>query len=78
MWNNQGYEASGGFEATQSADTPSSEKKRSRAQNLVPVQICDIVSAPEEGLSIEGRPVGMVEFIGAVKSVDAQVGKGIL
>jgi len=76
MWNNQGgYETSGGFEATQS-DTPGGgEKKRNRAQNLVPVRVSEILGAPEDGLTIEGRPVGMVEFVGTVKSVDVQASK---
>jgi len=76
MWGNNDYESSGGFQASQSADTPGGgEKKRARAQNLVPVHVREINEAPEEGLVIEGRPVGMVEFVGTVKSVDVQASK---
>jgi len=76
MWNNQGYENAGGFEASSQADTPGGgEKKRNRAQNLVPVRIAEILNAPEDGLSIEGRPVGMVEFVGQVKNVDVASSK---
>jgi len=76
MWGNNDYESSGGFQSSQSADTPGgSDKKRARAQNLVPVHVQEINEAPEEGLVIEGRPVGMVEFIGTVKSVDVQSSK---
>jgi len=73
MWGSNDYETSGGFSATQSADTPGGgEKKRARAQNLVPVYIKDITEAPEDGLAVEGRPVGMMEFVGTVTNVDVQ------
>ena len=76
MWGSNDYETSGGFSATQSADTPGGgEKKRARAQNLVPVYIKDITEAPEDGLAVEGRPVGMMEFVGTVTNVDVQASK---
>lgn len=76
MWGSNDYETSGGFSSTQSADTPGGgEKKRARAQNLVPVHIKEITEAPEDGLTVEGRPVGMMEFVGTVNSVDIAASK---
>ena len=72
MWGND-YGNAGGFDTIQSgcgADTPGGQKPN-RPQNLVPVLIGDILCASEEGFAIEEYPVGMVEFVGIVKNVDA-------
>lgn len=77
MWGSNDYETSGGFSSTQGGDagTPGGDKKRARAQNLVPVHIKEILEASEEGMTIDARPVGMVEFVGQVTTVDVQASK---
>lgn len=42
------------------------ENKGKRKQNVVPVQISEILTAPEEGFTIEGSEVGMVVICGKV------------
>ena len=39
----------------------------------MPVHIKEILEASEEGMTIDARPVGMVEFVGQVTTVDVQV-----
>lgn len=67
----------GGFYGgeTQGQNTPSTgEKRRQRAQNLVPVQISEILDSREETFKVEGMEVGMVTIVGIVDGVDHQVG----
>ena len=55
-------------------NTPSTgEKRRQRAQNLVPVGIKDILESRDELFQVEGMEVGMVTFCGIIDSVDHQV-----
>jgi hypothetical protein len=55
-------------------NTPSTgEKRRQRAQNLVPVKIIDIINSRDETFGVEGMEVGMVAIVGGVTSVDHQV-----
>ena len=55
-------------------NTPSTgEKRRQRAQNLVPVKIVDIIDSRDETFGVEGMEVGMVAIVGGVTSVDHQV-----
>ena len=74
MWGNH-YGNGGGFDATEQSGglkvySPRGQKRK-RAQNLVPVVIGDILCASDvKGFTIEGHPVGMVEFVGIVKDVD--------
>jgi len=42
------------------------ESKGKRKQNVVPVEIKEILSAPEEGFTVEGQEVGMVTIVGKV------------
>jgi len=42
------------------------ESKAKRKQNVVPVQIQEILEAPEEGFTVEGQEVGMVLVVGKV------------
>ena len=73
MWGND-YGNAGGFDATQQSGGPNvyspGDQERKSVMNLVPVMIADILCASEEkGFTIEGYPVGMVEFVGIVKDV---------
>ena len=73
MWGHK-YGNGGGFDATEQYGGPKGYspggQKRKRAQNLVPVVIGDILCASDvKGFTIEGHPVGMVEFVGIVKDV---------
>jgi hypothetical protein len=80
---NGGYQESGfgggggGFyDSTQGGapGTPSGgEKRRQRAQNLVPVMIRDIMDCREEPMRICDMEVGMVALVGKVERVDHQV-----
>jgi len=47
-----------------------SDKKGKRAQNLVPIMINEVFEAPEEGFTVEGTEVGMVQIVGRVTNVD--------
>ena len=42
------------------------ESKGKRKQNVMPVQINEILNAPEEGFTVEGQEVGMVVIVGKV------------
>ena len=44
----------------------SGEGKAKKKQNVVPVQISEILNAPEEGFTVEGCEVGMVLLVGKV------------
>ena len=44
----------------------SGEGKAKKKQNVVPVQIGEILNAPEEGFTVEGCEVGMVLLVGKV------------
>ena len=46
------------------------ESKGKKKQNLVPVQISEILNAPEEGFTVEGSEVGMVVVVGKVISCE--------
>ena len=46
------------------------EGKAKKKQNLVPVQISEILNAPEEGFTVEGSEVGMVVIVGKVISCE--------
>eukprot|EP00088_Acartia_fossae_P049494 TRINITY_DN5453_c0_g1_i1.p1 TRINITY_DN5453_c0_g1~~TRINITY_DN5453_c0_g1_i1.p1 ORF type:complete len:263 (+),score=100.36 TRINITY_DN5453_c0_g1_i1:12-800(+) len=70
MWNSS---QGGGFMnnlSSPSAQGNSGGGKAKRAQNLVPVMINEILSAPEEGFSVEGIEVGLVAILGEVISVE--------
>ncbi len=76
MWEQGGYDNAGGFYeqgASQAGDTGTpggGQKRRQRAQNLVPVSANDILGAGEEGLKIESLEVGMITVVGKVESVE--------
>lgn len=82
MWE-QGlnYDQGGGFYGGDNQggqNTPSTgEKRRQRAQNLVPVKIGEILDNREETFKVEGMEVGMVAVVGIVDSVDHQATKSI-
>ena len=42
------------------------ESKGKRKQNVVPLQINEILEAPEEGFLVEGQEVGMMVIVGKV------------
>lgn len=68
----------GGFyDATQGQNTPSGDKRRQRAQNLVPVMIGEILESREETFRVEGMEVGMVAIAGILQSVDHQATKSV-
>lgn len=72
MWE-QGYGNAGGFYeqgATQGGTPSGGEKKRQRAQNLVPVSVRTILDCGEDSLKVEGQEVGMVTVVGKVLSVE--------
>jgi len=48
----------------------SSGGKPKRAQNVVPLLINDVLTAPEEGFSIEGIEVGLVNILGKITNID--------
>ena len=48
----------------------SGEGKAKKKQNVVPVQISEILNAPEEGFTVEGSEVGMVVLAGKVISCE--------
>ncbi len=53
------------------------DKKRQRAQNIVPVLIKDILSWPEETFKVEGQDVGMVVLVGEVRSIEHAATKSV-
>ena len=77
LWLGLNFDQGGGgfYGDTQGGqNTPSTgEKKRQRAQNLVPVKIGDILDNRDETFRVEGMEVGMVAILGIVDSVDHQV-----
>ena len=77
MWEQGLNDQGGGFYGGDNQggpNTPSTgDKKRQRAQNLVPVKIGDILDNREETFKVEGMEVGMVAVVGMVDSVDHQV-----
>ena len=54
------------FEFFLSVSGGSGEGKAKKKQNVVPVQISEILNAPEEGFTVEGCEVGMVLLVGKV------------
>lgn len=44
--------------------------KGKRKQNVVPVQISEVLAAPEEGFTVEGAEVGMVVVVGRVVTME--------
>jgi len=48
----------------------SGEGKGKRKQNVVPVQISEVLQAPEEGFNVEGAEVGMVVVVGRVVTME--------
>jgi len=48
----------------------SGEGKGKRKQNVVPVQISEVLAAPEEGFTVEGAEVGMVVVVGRVVTME--------
>ncbi len=63
----------GGFYGGNQSTPSTGEKRRQRAQNLVPVRIQDILESRDEQFQVEGMEVGMVTFCGVIDSVDHQV-----
>lgn len=53
-----------------SASGGTGDSKGKRKQNVVPVQISEVVSAPEEGFMVEGAEVGMVVVVGRVVTME--------
>lgn len=53
-----------------SASGGTGDSKGKRKQNVVPVQISEVLSAPEEGFSVEGAEVGMVVVVGRVVTME--------
>ncbi len=65
---------------TQSGGTPGGaggEKKRRRADNVVPVRISDVLDSTGESLSVEGQEVGMVVLVGQVREVEHAATKSV-
>jgi len=74
MWNDN----EGGFNTPSQTQTPGGsggEKRRQRAQNLVPMSIRDILDNHDETLAVEGLEVGMVAILGKVKTVKNETTK---
>jgi len=53
-----------------SASGGTGDSKGKRKQNVVPVQISEVISAPEEGFMVEGAEVGMVVVVGRVQTME--------
>jgi len=53
-----------------SASGGTGDSKGKRKQNVVPVQISEVISAPEEGFMVEGAEVGMVVVVGRVVTME--------
>jgi len=73
MWSSSQGGGGGFFNSTQSspsAQGTGSGAKAKRAQNVVPVLINQVLTAAEEGFSIEGVEVGMVEIVGKVLGIE--------
>lgn len=78
MWNEGGGFSTPGSQGMN--NTPGgggADKKRQRAQNLVPVSISSILEAEEEVLKICGQEVGMVSIVAQVKSVNHEATKSV-
>ncbi len=78
-----GYDAGnggGGFmgETQSGSATPGKgDKKRRRADNVVPVRVADILDAPGESLVVEGQEVSIVVLVGQVKAVELAATKSV-
>jgi len=74
MWSEGGYDNAGGFyeqnEQNGSQTPGGGEKKRQRANNIVPVGVQTVLGCGEEGLKVEGIEVGTLVVCGEIKSVD--------
>jgi len=71
----------GGLSSPGSMATPggsSGGDRKKRAQNIVPVQISEILNAPDEGFQVEGIEVGMVIIVGKVISANSTATKTTL
>jgi len=82
MWDQSGYDNAGGFMGMTGTQpgTPSSTQggeRRKRAQNLVPMEINEILSANEDGVKIEDQEVGMVDILGTIQSVEQSATKTV-
>ena len=53
------------------------EEKGKRKQNIVPVSVREVLSAPEEGFMVEGMEVGMVILVGRVVGVEQSATKTV-
>lgn len=53
------------------------QEKGKKKQNVVPVSVKEVMSAPEEGFMIEGMEVGMVILVGRVVGVDQAATKTV-
>jgi len=69
-----GSMAGGFFSGTPSSQPTPSDKKGGpqRAHNVIPVNIGDILNAPDEKLKIEDTEVHMVTFVGTVENIESK------
>merc|ERR1719341_1380554 len=70
MWNSS--QSAGGF-MNDTATTPSKGSAgggKNKKQNIVPVMINEVLTAPGEGFTVEGMEVGMVVVCGKVNAVE--------
>ena len=78
MWNSTqsaGFMNSSMSSPSGAGSDPSSGGKAKRAQNVVPVKIEELLSAPEEGFKIEGMEVGVVCVLGQITNVESATTK---
>lgn len=80
MWNSSQSGGGGFMNATQSpggTGSGSGQDKGKKKQNVVPVLIQEVLSAPEEGFTVEGMEVGMVVICGKVVGIDRAATKTV-
>jgi replication factor A2 len=80
MWDQNGGDftsnsmAGGFFSGTPGSQAAPSEKKAGaqRAHNVIPINISDVLTSPDEKLRIEDNEVHMVTFVGTVESIESK------
>jgi len=71
MWNSS---QGGGFMSnvnnSPSTQGGNQEGRAKKPQNVVPVYISEVLNAPEEGFTVEGFDVGMIQVVGRVTNIE--------
>jgi len=77
MWNSS--QSGGGFMNVTSSPGGSggSGEKGKKKQNVVPVMVQEVLTAPEEGFTVEGMEVGMVVICGRVVNIEKAATKTV-